>query len=307
MKSKILLSILFLFCGLLCFSPGCTDRAGILTINLTDAPADYQEVHVTFSEISVHRAEEDDDIEEQTTDIEDDEDDEGDSNWIIISDVEQGFNLLDYQQQKKEFDLLAEAALLKGKYTQIRLKIVGGEDEDGAPKTYLKFFKDDTKYPLEVPSGVQSGLKLIHPFTISAGTVTTLYLDFDAEKSVKQTGNGQYKLKPTIAVISYLAPNQGIKGTVLEEVEAVADADVFAYIYTDDVVEDLDEDEDNDVDPDASTTTDEDGSFALPLPTGTYTLKISKAGYEDFTTIPIEVIADTWVELDPIQLEPTTP
>ena len=307
MKSKILLSILFLFCGLLYFSPGCSDRAGILTINLTDAPADYEEVHITFSEISVHRAEEEGGTEGPATNSEDDEDDEGDSNWIIISDVEQGFNLLDYQHQENAFDLLAEEALLAGKYTQIRLKIVGGEEEDGTPKTYIKLSDDATKYPLEVPSGMQSGLKLIHPFTITAGTVTTLYLDFDAEKSVKQTGSGQYKLNPTIAVISHLDPNQGIKGTVLDGAETVGDADVFAYSYTDDVVEDLDEDGDNDVDPDASTTTEEDGSFTLPLPAGTYTLKISKEGYKDFTTAPIEVIADTWVELDPIQLELTIP
>ena len=55
-------------------------------------------------------------------------------------------------------------------YTQIRLKIVEGNDIERNPETYLGLEEGGDKNPLEVPSGAQSGLKLIHPFTLPAGT-----------------------------------------------------------------------------------------------------------------------------------------
>ncbi|HTN49537.1 MAG TPA: DUF4382 domain-containing protein [Burkholderiaceae bacterium] len=56
--------------------------------------------------------------------------------------------------------------------------------------------------PLDTPSAQQSGLKLIHPFTVQPNTVTDVVLDFDACRSVVRRGNsGRYNLKPVVAVI----------------------------------------------------------------------------------------------------------
>ena len=163
MKSKVFLSVFILLCGLLCFSSGCTlEGTGTLTINLTDEPGDYEEVHITVSQISVHRGEEEEATEER---VQDSEENANDGNWIIISEVKQGYNLLDFQDGA--FSPLAEADLEAGVYTQIRLKIVEGEDE-----TYVRLESEEgegNKYPLKVPSGAKSGLKLVHPFKIFAG------------------------------------------------------------------------------------------------------------------------------------------
>jgi hypothetical protein len=65
---------------------------------------------------------------------------------------------------------------------------------------------------LETPSAVQSGIKLIHQFTVGSGQRVDLLLDFDACKSIVQTGNGTYKLKPVIKVIPFVL--NGIEGFV---------------------------------------------------------------------------------------------
>lgn len=241
MKSKRIALLCTILCvaGLIYIGTGCEplqSKKGTLKLNLTDAPANYEEVFITFTQISVHRGEgidnatdnatdnstdnaskavlfkdndngkdnkpddnntdldEDDDVDNGTEDTSDNETDE--SGWIIISKDEQGFDLLKFQEGR--FDLLAQASLDAGIYTQIRLKITDGTDNNSEPKTYVKV--DGVKYPLVVPSGTTSGLKLTHPFTITGDNETVLYLDFDASKSVNQTGSGKYHLKPTIKV-----------------------------------------------------------------------------------------------------------
>jgi hypothetical protein len=66
--------------------------------------------------------------------------------------------------------------------------------------------------PLDTPSAIQSGIKLIHQFTVDSGQRVDLLLDFDACKSIVQTGNGKYKLKPVIKVIPFVL--NGIEGFV---------------------------------------------------------------------------------------------
>ena len=130
MKSKLsLVSIFVLLCGVLCFGLGCTPQGtGTLQLNLTDQPPDeeYAEVFITFSQISVHRGEE--------QDYENDENNVNGGGWIVISEEEQGYDLLTLQNG--EFELLAEEDLTEGIYTQIRLKIVEGDDESG--RQYLR-------------------------------------------------------------------------------------------------------------------------------------------------------------------------
>jgi hypothetical protein len=55
---------------------------------------------------------------------------------------------------------------------------------------------------LIIPSSAQTGIKLTHPFEIIEGQTTELTLDFDAQKSIFINGNGEYRMQPTIKVIS---------------------------------------------------------------------------------------------------------
>ena len=61
---------------------------------------------------------------------------------------------------------------------------------------------DGVTYPLVVPSGAQSGFKIVHAFTVPRQGVADLTLDFDAEKSVLETASGAWHLEPTVTVTS---------------------------------------------------------------------------------------------------------
>jgi hypothetical protein len=211
--------------GIGCDQPDVEDGKGTLIMNITDAPdentrislkkddaeeEEYEQVYITFIEISVHKADADNETDGDDDDNETDnsteaafagimaEDNEtnSDASWIIISSDEQGFDLK--QLQDGAFDLLAQEELDAGKYTQVRLKITDEDDANGEPKTYVMV--EGEKYKLTVPSGTKSGLKLTKGFTITAGQETVLYLDFDAQKSVNKTGSGKYQMKPTIKI-----------------------------------------------------------------------------------------------------------
>jgi hypothetical protein len=71
----------------------------------------------------------------------------------------------------------------------------------------------NTTYPLSTPSADQSGLKLQVNQTLQAGVLYSVLLDFDANKSIVETGNGTYKLKPVIRTIE-TAISGSIKGKI---------------------------------------------------------------------------------------------
>jgi hypothetical protein len=71
--------------------------------------------------------------------------------------------------------------------------------------------------PLKIPSGINTGIKLVHRFTVREGQVVELLLDFDACRSVVKAGNsGKYILKPTIKVIDTLNKSV-VSGLVTDE------------------------------------------------------------------------------------------
>jgi len=177
---------------------------GKLKIYLTDAPGDYLAVNITISRIEAHIA----------------GDDEGNEGyWIVLKEWAEGeepeFDLITLQDVSV---LLGEGEIASGKYTQIRLfiteanvwieivneeseeKIVSDSDEEKDIIVESSEFYEE--YNLEIPSYLQTGLKLIHPFEIIEGETTVLTIDFDAEKSIIKSGKGNYKLKPVIKVVT---------------------------------------------------------------------------------------------------------
>lgn len=152
-----------------------------VSMRLTDGPAAYDHVYVDIQQVVVTM--------------------EG-SAAVTVVPIRPGiYDLLDFSNGVDT--LLAEATVPAGKVSQIRL-VLGDNNS---------VVVDGTSYPMSTPSAQESGLKLNLKETLEAGAAYTFWIDFDAGKSIVQTGNGGYKLKPVIRAYSALT-NGKIKGYV---------------------------------------------------------------------------------------------
>jgi hypothetical protein len=171
---------------------------GTVSMNLMDLPHDeYKAVYVNISEVQVHRA--------GTTD------NDGDGSWLTVGKPNKIYNLLELVNGVMES--LGTRDLPAEKYTQVRLIL--GEDipldqDDNPDKNINDDFHPEPNYvidqtdiviPLKIPSGFNTGIKLVHPFEVTKNGLMELILDFDAMRSIVETGNGKLILKPTIKII----------------------------------------------------------------------------------------------------------
>lgn len=178
-----------------------TAQPGTVSVSMTDAPAcGFDEVNVTVSKVRVHQS---------------DNASENAAGWTDITlNPARKINLLDLNdptQTNRALEFLGETPLEAGHYTQLRLVLVPNRGSS-PPANSVVLSGQTTEIPLDTPSAVQSGIKLIHQFTVDSGQRVDLLLDFDACKSIVQTGNGTYKLKPVIKIIPFLL--NGIEGFV---------------------------------------------------------------------------------------------
>jgi hypothetical protein len=248
---------------------GCNDDSedattGRIELSITDAPIDDANIEAVYISIIG--------IELKS----------GAESWIELDSFEEPvkINLLDYQNGESFF--LTEEVVQAGEYSEIRL-ILAAPEGDGPnqsnPGTYLAY-KDGTFEPLFVPSGAQSGYKAKGEFTVPAGGVTGLTIDFDVRKSVVKAGNsGKYLLKPVLRLIE----NQNVamvKGSVATVAEY---SSIRVFAYADDSFNESELVPVDGVDfPNAITsgTLSEDNSFTLSfMEPGTYDLYA--AGYNE--------------------------
>src|SRR5262245_60667748 len=179
---------------------GSSTQPGTLGVSVTDAPAcGFEAVNVTVSKVRVHQSESASDNSAGWTDI--------------TVNPPRKINLLelnDPTQPNFALERLGETPLEPGHYTQLRLVLDRNTGQSSANSVVLE--NTTAEIALVTPSAVQSGIKLIHQFDVDSGQRVDLLLDFDACKSIVQTGNGKYKLKPVIKVIPFVL--NGINGFI---------------------------------------------------------------------------------------------
>lgn len=216
----LLLTLVIAGCG---SDGGGSSQPGTLGISMTDAPAcGFDAVNVTVSKVRVHQSSSVDDKAAGWTDI--------------TLDPPRTINLLDLndptQAPKFALESLGETPLPAGHYTQLRLVLVANSNSPNPPfNNSVVLSGTNTPIKLDTPSGMQSGIKLIHQFTVDSGQRVDLLLDFDACKSIVQTGSGKYKLKPVIQVIPFVLNGiEGFVGTNLLSSNVVVSAQVNGEI-----------------------------------------------------------------------------
>ena len=229
---------------------------GALRIFLVDSPSSFDSVIIFVKQVEIHSADSNDT-----------------SNWYVINNTLRSFDLL--QLRNGASAVLGNSVLPSGNYSMIRL-ILG----DGSYAVI-----NGVKYNLTIPGGIQTGIKLNHSFIIEPNTLYEFLLDFNVDKSIHITGNGEYKLEPVIRVMPLITSGT-ISGQVLP---SDAQATVFTIIGPDTV----------------ATYPDLDGFFKLmAIPQGMYNVEINPGNvtYKD-TIIPnINVYSNQNTDIGLIQL-----
>ena len=141
--------------------------SGNLYVYVRDAPADWRQLNVVFSDIQVHRA-----------------DAENDSGWIHLP---LSSPTIDFVALANLTRLLAFDRAPAGEYTQLRLVVnsVDGVLNDGTPVTFV------------VPSGE---LKTTTPFDVPRSGSVRITLDFDLASSIHSAG-GEWIFRPVLGSI----------------------------------------------------------------------------------------------------------
>jgi hypothetical protein len=143
--------------------------------------------------------------------------------------------------------LLDDQTVEAGRYEWIRLLI---EAEQNQPSSYIDLSTGE-RFPLHVPSGSETGLKLVRGFTVAVGGRTDFTIDFDLRKSViappGQSPN--YVLKPALRIVDNLQVGT-IAGTVSPALVNET-CTPFVYVFSGSAVvpDDLDNVPSPDVDP----------------------------------------------------------
>ncbi|MFN4315210.1 MAG: DUF4382 domain-containing protein [Chitinophagaceae bacterium] len=236
-----------------------TEDKARVQIRLTDDPADYEEVWVDIRDVQVNVT------------------GSPDEGWESLSGVRAGsYDLL--RLINDQDTLLVDAFIPEGRLHQIRL-ILGSEN-------YIKV--NGEMIPLTTPSAQQSGLKINVQQDVVAGLMYTILLDFDVARSIVETGNNKFILKPVIRG-TLNAAGGSIKGVV---VPGSFPTTVFAVQGADTIT---------------SSFTDNAGGYCLRgLPAGGYTVSFvpGDPGYRDTSIAPIAVLTGAVTNVDTMFLQP---
>lgn len=275
---RLNLGLLLIITGIFltaCGSGGSTAGQGTLSTSLTDSSTDeYQAVYVTIARVEVHH--------------------DGDGSWQTVASPNKTYNLLDLVNGVRES--LGIASLDAGHYTQMRL-IIGNTADNGMNMfsrmhDHANYTIDQTGavHKMKVPSGTNTGLKIVNGFDINANQTTELLLDFDAMSSVVKAGSsGQYLLKPTVKVHNTL-DYAIVSGTVTDT--ATTPQLLGGALLTAQVAAPTSVDPKDLIAIEAGTLTADNGEFSLFLKAGDYNLVATQTGYLPACTV-VSLLADS--------------
>jgi hypothetical protein len=212
------------------------NEPGRIRILAMDSPllAGVEHIYLTIKEVGLHRSE---------------------SGWITVAQPDSTFDFLELVNGVTK--VLLDTLIQSGHYTQMRLVVAD---------TNQIVVNGDT-FPLVVPSGTETGVKLNLDFVLQPGQLMEFFVDFDASRSVEMV-NGAFLLHPTYralplvqaGTISGTVKNAGGSGIPSAEVQAVGLVDTI------------------------TTLTDSSGEYKLILAPGTYDLSAMAAGYSSADT-----------------------
>jgi hypothetical protein len=203
-----------------------------------------------------------------------------DGEWIDVASNPGTYNLLELVNGVMQ--QLGITELETGYYSQMRLYI-GNSPYEGTnillnPHPFANYVIDKSvppnELPLFVPSGYETGIKLVKGFTIEAGVTKELVLDFDVSRSIVTAGrSGTIILKPTIKVID--VTNSPILTGVVTDAEGapVPGAYVSAQVYNASAVDAKDQ-----ITIAAGTPANDDGEYRLRMEPGTFNVVAYKEG-----------------------------
>lgn len=118
--------------------------------------------------------------------------------------------------------LVSGASVPAGAYEWIRLHV--SAEEDTVMDSYLEL-NDGTQQELRIPSGAETGLKLVSGFTVPAGGSADFTVDFDLRKSITNPGGMPAAiLKPALRLVDNVQVGS-ITGTVDADLVNTACAD----------------------------------------------------------------------------------
>jgi hypothetical protein len=169
-----------------------TAKTGALTLGITDAAIDYaDELVVQFSGVELKP--------------------KGGASFVIDFATPKSLDLLELQGTNRAVILDGEV-VPAGEYEWLRLKV--NADPNVGGDSWLRREATGEMCELRIPSGAETGLKLVRGFTVGVGTTTDFTVDFDLRKSVVAPPGqsaptdacaGQaYLLKPALRIVDNL-------------------------------------------------------------------------------------------------------
>lgn len=196
--------------------PQNTPQTGSLSLAITDAPVDdLYSVVVVFDGVEIKPA---------------------DGSEILFEfDEPKSIDLLTLQGENVE-PLLSSEEVPAGDYNWVRLLVTA--TEDGTPDSYVTLEEGGKQIELDIPSGLQSGLKLVSGFTVAQGGTHAFTIDFDLSKSITKpaSANQTYKLKPALRLVDNSEVGNltvTVNGTVISQVCDTPDENAGAvYLWS---------------------------------------------------------------------------
>lgn len=180
-----------------CLGGGSSGSSGKLTLSITDAPVDEaQHVYVQFSGLEIHGSSMNDITLNFCADP-------GNANNTVVSTIActkskpMQIDLLNLSSGKSE-TLISGYTLDADHYQWVRLMVDTANQLD----SYI-VLGDGSTHELTIPSGAETGLKLVRGFDVAAGGNMDFTIDFDLRKSV-HTNNGSYLLRPALRLVDNL-------------------------------------------------------------------------------------------------------